>query len=84
MPSLRLQGEKGGAKDKKQSWVKTWPRINVADVCARKGREGGQQCDEKKPDAARGTLATRGHYGKAETVIHCSKKDEIARERGTK
>ena len=56
----------------------------MADVCARKGREGGQQCDEKKPDAARGTLATRGHYGKAETVIHCSKKDEIARERGTK
>ena len=25
--------------------------------------------------------ATRGHYGKAETVIHCSKKDEIARGR---
>ena len=29
-----LQGEKERGTDKKQSWVKTWPRINVADVRA--------------------------------------------------
>ena len=64
----------GGQRDKKQSWVKTWPRINVADVCVL--GEGGPTVRREKA-----RRASRRHYGKAETVIHCSKKDEIARGR---
>ena len=51
----------------------------MADVCARKGRGAANSATRKSQTRHTRALATRGHYGKAETVIHCSKKDEIAR-----
>ena len=48
-------------------------------------KRGGQQCDEKKPDASvserEGITVREGGRAWDETVIHCSKKDEIARGR---
>ena len=68
----------GGEKTRNKVGLKRGQEL-MWRMCVRE--KGGGQPTVRREKARR---ATRGHYGKAETVIHCSKKDEIAREGATK